>query len=1068
MFGRRGRGARGGRRGRGRGRGRAPTERNRIGRPRITGDEQTELILEDFEDYEDARHDGEDVGVCFDSTTVNVIARFGWDSPLTKILEEDAVSVDEARYNAVEEEAVQAQAKAKGKTAGEEHDAETLDAMVKDSVVQTVRARVRRVFNEEWRKRAKEGRLRYPTDQNAEGGDNGAGGGGPGGAGGGGPGGDGPGGAGPGSDAPTASGSGAAPAAANSPAAAGSPGGANPSGATMLGSDLLKIFFEKQPRRMQPHMCWITSKGEDDDFAAEVDARWQEAIEKADAAGKRTPPRVAFKSSVASQRYKLLSEEEKADVLKEVEGLYEADMERWLERRSEEPESPLSAVEFLEATRQVVADLAQFVASRGSAVCAWYTAGPLNATYCSQATVDVPGYKTKLWQEMDPQAFAAAGNAMAEKARVLNDARWSTLAQDAGPLTPRPVEEGGDDEVNAKNAGTSSSAAAAPAPAPAPQAPQAPQAPAAAPPETLAAVPAKSPAAPATAIDTPTLETPAPAPASTPASTAAPAPAAGSTPAAASTPVSTATPVTPAHAAPASAAATTATAAPTPVTSAPGLAVPPPGAAIPPLAAATAIAAATPVAPVPASTLALPAAAGIAGPTPVTGAPAAALAPAPVAPSSLPAPAPATMFLFEDDGADLDAKTSKASDAYDVQRNAATEALSSKVWFHNTKSDDFFQNLKKRMGEGVNVGLACRVALAYLAWEQSSAEEGSLVVSAIERGGALPGYVAEFNKRHWMARWHKKAIPDGKRTPALMDADIAESLTRLWAVLQPATRCDGEGRLTAKADASMDWNGAMSPGEQGIRVLVITLLSWGSVIDKTSPIEAAMWSRMAGDVADVLETVLQQLGAAKKRKLAEDQVEEKFQKTHADIGISRERYAAFAANAPAARRYFDTKNAPCPPWVPAPRRAFLAVEAKALERMTLITIYKRPRDGEVDKKERDPLKGDGSPATFIPPVDLIVHAKEEARIYEYLSYAVKLMPMMLARARDAHHSPWVQRLAPKHWRDLLSTAGWRRSSVEQQIAMSVPKGEKKKKGEKIELEPFHPERFYKWGHDLFY
>lgn len=55
----------------------------------------------------------------------------------------------------------------------------------------------------------------------------------------------------------------------------------------------------------------------------------------------------------------------------------------------------------------------------------------------------------------------------------------------------------------------------------------------------------------------------------------------------------------------------------------------------------------------------------------------------------------------------------------------------------------------------------------------------------------------------------------------------------------------------------MDWGGNLTPGLNGVRLLVLTLLGWGYNIASG---ERAQWERLSLDVADVLEILAQQAG----------------------------------------------------------------------------------------------------------------------------------------------------------------------------------------------------------------
>lgn len=136
-----------------------------------------------------------------------------------------------------------------------------------------------------------------------------------------------------------------------------------------------------------------------------------------------------------------------------------------------------------------------------------------------------------------------------------------------------------------------------------------------------------------------------------------------------------------------------------------------------------------------------------------------------------------------------------------------------------------------------------------------------------ERAIAVPEYMAQFKARKWMSRWHsKRALDGGKRTLSVLDSDVADSLPRLWVMMQPLARRDDSNRLVCRPDASMGWDGVLCCGEFGIRLFVVTLLCWGTSVPVDSDgAERSMWTRVAGDVADVLGIVAEQAGATTRR-----------------------------------------------------------------------------------------------------------------------------------------------------------------------------------------------------------
>lgn len=121
----------------------------------------------------------------------------------------------------------------------------------------------------------------------------------------------------------------------------------------------------------------------------------------------------------------------------------------------------------------------------------------------------------------------------------------------------------------------------------------------------------------------------------------------------------------------------------------------------------------------------------------------------------------------------------------------------------------------------------------------------------------LPSYMADLSLRQFASRWNARAGDNKSRTPAKLDADVDLTLPRQWAQLQPAPRLDAQGRICKPADMSMNWLGALSPGLEGVRLLVITVLVWGwNMRDE----EGTEWSRLALDISRVLRILTQQAG----------------------------------------------------------------------------------------------------------------------------------------------------------------------------------------------------------------
>ena len=73
--------------------------------------------------------------------------------------------------------------------------------------------------------------------------------------------------------------------------------------------------------------------------------RWEEDARKAIAEGRAAPPRQGVKNALLSEWFNKLDEGVKADVAEKVEQRHKGAMKAWLQRKSEEPESPEDAVE---------------------------------------------------------------------------------------------------------------------------------------------------------------------------------------------------------------------------------------------------------------------------------------------------------------------------------------------------------------------------------------------------------------------------------------------------------------------------------------------------------------------------------------------------------------------------------------------------------------------------------------------------------------------------------------------------------------------------------------------------
>lgn len=124
---------------------------------------------------------------------------------------------------------------------------------------------------------------------------------------------------------------------------------------------------------------------------------------------------------------------------------------------------------------------------------------------------------------------------------------------------------------------------------------------------------------------------------------------------------------------------------------------------------------------------------------------------------------------------------------------------------------------------------------------------------------AQPRYMAEVPQRQAInqtaMRWHTRATIDKPRTASALDADVANTLPRQWALLQPAARLDPEGRIRAAANSSMNWSEVLAPGIDGVRVLVVTVLQWAYNLQED---EEEEWQRLVIDIHHVLQIIQSQ------------------------------------------------------------------------------------------------------------------------------------------------------------------------------------------------------------------
>lgn len=198
---------------------------------------------------------------------------------------------------------------------------------------------------------------------------------------------------------------------------------------------------------------------------------------------------------------------------------------------------------------------------------------------------------------------------------------------------------------------------------------------------------------------------------------------------------------------------------------------------------------------------------------------------------------------------------------------AVTPIVQSKPWFDELHMDKWLGNAPKKLeGRGGDEYLVCvyHLILEYLFFEGSAATEFPLEMrKAKDDTVTKPRYMAEVPHRqmtnHTAMRWHSRATMDKARTTTALDLDIATTLPRQWALLQPATRVNDEGRISSAAHISMDWNGALAPGIDGVRTLVVTILQWLHNVDGQHELEE--WRRLTVDTIHVLHILTSQAGS---------------------------------------------------------------------------------------------------------------------------------------------------------------------------------------------------------------
>ncbi|VDB87022.1 unnamed protein product [Peniophora sp. CBMAI 1063] len=188
-----------------------------------------------------------------------------------------------------------------------------------------------------------------------------------------------------------------------------------------------------------------------------------------------------------------------------------------------------------------------------------------------------------------------------------------------------------------------------------------------------------------------------------------------------------------------------------------------------------------------------------------------------------------------------------------------------KPWFAGRGMTAFFLAVPQKLKERVNLEVAFDMVRAYLTFESSNAAEGTLNVRRyVANGQPQPEYVASLQQKSiakiTRVTWSKMAQPGMRRMPAELDVDVGVSLAQQWIHQQPDARRTGDGRLSNEAHTEMNWEKRLTPGPLGVRLLVQTLLCWGSKIDTEARLERVEWEKLARDFADVMALLACQAG----------------------------------------------------------------------------------------------------------------------------------------------------------------------------------------------------------------
>lgn len=108
--------------------------------------------------------------------------------------------------------------------------------------------------------------------------------------------------------------------------------------------------------------------------------------------------------------------------------------------------------------------------------------------------------------------------------------------------------------------------------------------------------------------------------------------------------------------------------------------------------------------------------------------------------------------------------------------------------------------------------------------------------------------------------WAKRATLGEIRKPASLDHDVGITLARQWATQQPDSCRDSQGVLRNIGIGDMDWKGRLPTGPKGVRLFVLTLLSWGATWAGAVDGDVNTWNALAQAMLVAFDALAAQAG----------------------------------------------------------------------------------------------------------------------------------------------------------------------------------------------------------------